>query len=249
MPVRVLPDQAAWARAGVELILDAARRATAQRGRFCLGLAGGGTPAPVYELLAGAPWAEMMPWPVCHLFWGDERCVLPDDPRSNFGACRHWLTRLAGLGLAAGQVHRIPGETSPPARAAHLYDTHLRGFFAGGPPAFDLLLLGLGADGHIASLFPHSLALAEDAAWVLATGPPPDVKPAVARVSLTLPAINAAHQVVFLASGAAKAGIVARALAWSGPGTPDLPVSLVRPAHGEPLWLLDAQCLGNQSGS
>lgn len=244
MPVRVLPDLAAWARAGAEAVLGAARQAVEARGRFSLVLAGGQTPGPVYEALTRPPLLERLPWAATHLFWGDERCVPPDDPRSNFGTCRPWLTRP---GLAPAQVHRIPGEAAPPARAARLYEADLRGFFAGGPPSFDLVLLGLGLDGHVASLFPASPALGESEAWAVAVEPPPGVEPATARVSLTLPVINAARQVVFLVAGAAKAGIVARVLGRSGPGTPappaSLPVRLVRPAAGEPLWLLDAQSL------
>jgi 6-phosphogluconolactonase len=250
MPVRVLPGPAAWAEAGAEVVLTAARRAVEARGRFSLVLAGGSTPTPLYQALSLPPWAARLPWEATHLFWGDERCVPPEDPRSNFGACLPWLTRL---GLDLGQVHRILGEARPPASAAHLYEADLRGFFAGRPPVFDLVLLGLGADGHVASLFAASPALTEDEAWAVATAPPPGVEPAVARVSLTLPVINAARQVVFLVTGAAKASIVARALGRAGPGTPALPASLpvrrVRPVAGEALWLLDARCLGSQSVS
>lgn len=246
MPIRALPDAAAWVAAGAEVVAAAAREAVAERGRFSLVLAGGSTPAPLYEALSLPPWAARLPWTATHLFWGDERCVPPADPRSNFGACRPWLTRL---GLDKGQVHRIAGEVKPPAHAARLYEQELRGFFAGAPPVFDLVLLGLGADGHVASLFPAGPALAEDEAWAVATTPPPEVEPAVARVSLTLPLINAARQVVFLVTSAAKTAAVARVLGRTAPGTPALPATLVRPAGGEPLWLLTAQGLGSQGVS
>jgi 6-phosphogluconolactonase len=249
LPIRALPDAAAWVAAGVEVVAAAAREAVAERGRFSLVLAGGSTPAPLYEALSLPPWAARLPWAATHLFWGDERCAPPADPRSNLGACRPWLARLAPLGLAPEQIHRIAGEVTPPARAARLYEQELRGFFAGAPPVFDLILLGLGADGHVASLFPASPALAEDEAWAVATTPPPGIEPAVARVSLTLPLINAARQVVFLVTGAAKTAAVARVLDWRGPPSPAQPATLVRPAGGEPLWLLTAQGLDSQGVS
>ncbi len=185
--------------------LDFKTRATqtiAARGRFCVALAGGSTPKGVYAALAqlgGVPWANI------HLFWGDERCVSPDHPDSNFGMARANL--LDQIDIPHENIHRIKGELG--ATAATLeYQAQLEVMFDG-LPMFDLIHLGLGNDGHTASLFPNQTTL-ENPALVLEAFPNPDLSPQVARVSLGLTTINAARTVQFFVTGAGKASIFAQ---------------------------------------
>lgn len=198
--------------------------------RFSVALSGGSTPRALYERLAANEMAERIPWEKVHLFWGDERCVPPDHPESNYGLTAAAL--LSRIPLPAENVHRIRGEL-PPAEAASLYEAELRAFF-GETPAFDLVFLGMGEDGHTASLFPGSPALAESVRWAVEvehTAPPP---PLVSRVTLTFQVLNAARRVVFLVTGAAKAGMFAQV--WHGAS---FPAAQIRPQDGELLWLVD----------
>jgi 6-phosphogluconolactonase len=176
-------------------------QAISARGRFCVALAGGSTPKGVYAALAqldGVPWANIQ------LFWGDERCVPPDHPDSNFGMAR--ATLLDQIGIPHDNIHRIRGELG--ATAATLeYQSQLEVMFDG-VPVFDLIHLGLGSDGHTASLFPNQTTL-ENPAFVLEAFPNPDLSPQVARVSLGLTTINAARAVQFFVTGAGKASIFA----------------------------------------
>ncbi|MEA2391180.1 MAG: 6-phosphogluconolactonase [Solirubrobacteraceae bacterium] len=196
-------------------------------------LTGGSTPGTAYELAAQAE----VDWSGATLWFGDERCVPPDDERSNFGLAKRTL--LDGLRGAAPRVERMEGERGHEA-AARGYEEALRAELGEGTPSFDLLLLGLGPDGHCASLYPHSPQLEERAHLVVGV-PEAKLEPFVPRVSMTLPLINAAHEVVFLVSGESKAEAVARAF---GPGAqPDgaTPSSLVRPASGSLTVLLDSE--------
>jgi 6-phosphogluconolactonase len=225
--LEALADAEALARRAAGLMAAAAQEALAARGAAALCLAGGSTPLETYRLLARAGLA----WERVHLFWGDERCLPPDHPDSNYGSARR---ALAAAPLAAANLHRIPAERGP-AEGARRYQAELEAFFGGGPPAWDFLLLGLGADGHTASLFPGSAALAEERAWAVGVPPGAGASPPVARVTLTLPALNAARQAAFMAAGEAKA----EALALARDGEAGLPAARVRPA-GELWWLADA---------
>jgi 6-phosphogluconolactonase len=234
----VLPDADAVAERGAASIADAARRAVAARGRFVVVLAGGGTPRRAYERLAALP---DVPWTDVHVWFGDERAVPPDDADSNYRMAREAL--LASVPVPEGQVLRMEGERAP-ADAAERYDALLRGAFGDLPPAqpaFDLLLLGVGSDGHTASLFPGGDALAERARWAVAVPAPTHIGPHVARVTLTRPALEAAREVLVLVTGAEKQGAVAAALA-GGPGAP--PAGLVR-GHERTVWLLDREAAGS----
>jgi 6-phosphogluconolactonase len=204
---------------------DAALDAVGSRGRFAVALSGGSTPRDVYERLAAL---EGVPWAGVHLFWGDERCVPPDHEASNFGMARAAL--LDRLALPRDQVHRMRGELGPEAAAAE-YRIELDRFFDG-PPVFDLVHLGLGPDGHVASLFPGQPAL-DSAEPVLVTFPNPGLEPQVERTSLSLSTINAAREIQFLVTGEAKARAVARVLEGEG----DLPAERVRGLRLR--WLLD----------
>jgi len=225
--------QELYVRAAEE-IAHFAGEAICTDGEFTLGLTGGGTPASTYELLA-TRFHLSVDWKEVHFFWGDERCVPPDDPASNFGMANR--TMLSRLTLRPEQVHRIRGEDEP-ARAADDYQQHLRDFFrleASQFPSFNLVMLGLGENAHIASLFPHHPALDENRRLAVA------VKVAATpswRITLTLPVINHAQRVMFLVSGDGKAEAVKNVL--QGASAPkEYPAQLVKPQNGQTLWLLD----------
>jgi 6-phosphogluconolactonase len=235
--LRVLPDLTALNRSVVHEFTRAALDAVTARGRFAVALAGGSTPRAMYELLAvgrrhGHP---KLPWSRLHFFFGDERAVPPDHPESNFRMASEAL--LAHVPVPAANVHRIHAELEP-ARAAEDYEADLRRFFAlslHGLPRFDLILLGLGADGHTASLFAGSPALRETRRLVTAH---PASQSRAARLTLTLPVLNAAAEVLFVVSGADKAPVV-RAVLHGPARRPALPAQRVRPDKGRLLWLLD----------
>jgi 6-phosphogluconolactonase len=217
--------------------VDAAR----SRGRFSVALSGGSTPAGVYRLLAEEPFADRIPWSDVHIFWGDERCVPPNDPGSNYRLAQEAL--LSRVPIPADNIHRIRGEVDP-STAARVYDAALQDFFCGPRSRFDLVLLGLGTDGHTASLFPGSSALEETEQLAEAVVGAYEGRPAQ-RVTLTLPAINSAREALFLVSGAAKAGIVRAVLEGS---EPDLPARRVRLTAGRLTWLLDADAAAHLAG-
>ena len=236
MSIEILPDAEALALRAADLFALAAQEAAAARGRFAVALSGGETPRTLYRLLARQQFSQKIPWRRVEFYWGDERCVPPDDPASNYGMARDAL--LKHVPLPEVNVHRVHGEEGAGA-AAPAYEMDLRALAAlerpkSELPVFDLVLLGLGGDGHTASLFPHSDALAVEDHFAVATEAP-DGSP---RVTLTYPVINAARRVWFLVSGAGKAGMVAEVL--EGLTVPEaVPAQGVRPVHGHLTWLLD----------
>jgi 6-phosphogluconolactonase len=218
---------------------EIARRAAAAvgaRGRFDVALAGGTTPRRTYQLLAEAPRREAVPWAGVHVFFGDERSVPPHHLESNYRMAREAL--LDRVPIPPGQVHRIHAEATDAEAAARDYEAEMRQALGLGPlavPRLDLVLLGMGADGHVASLFPGSDALSEERLLALAVLSP---KPPPRRITLTLLALNAAAAVVVLVAGLEKAERLAEVL--QGRGDPGLPARRLRPA-GELLWLADAE--------
>ncbi|MGO8761756.1 MAG: 6-phosphogluconolactonase [Desulfobaccales bacterium] len=232
--IRVYPDLEALSRAAAALIAAQANLAVAARGCFSIALAGGATPRRTYELLAGPPLMDQVPWDRVHVFWGDERCVSPDDPRSNARMAREaWLDRVPIPGL---QIHPIDCAQDP-AAAARDYEAGLREFFAGASPRLDLVLLGLGDNGHTASLFPGTQVLEEQKRWAAAVYV---AQGDLYRVTLTAPLINQARLVAFLVAGATKAKILRDVL--HGPRDPArLPAQLIRPHPGGLLWLADRE--------
>lgn len=238
----IVPDPGALAGEAAQRFAGLARRATARRGRCSVALSGGSTPGALYRLLAAEPYRSHIPWQQVHLFWADERCVPPDHDGSNYRMAHQAL--VAHVPIPPENVHRVRGEWEPQA-AAQAYDRELRLFFGGPRPRFDLVLLGLGRDGHTASLFPGSTALEEAERLAVATTAAYDGRPAE-RVTLTLPALNAARQVLFLVSGSDKAGAVQAALA---DGEKPVPARRVRPDAGRVTWLLDAAAAGKVGGA
>ncbi len=235
--IEVCPDPQHLARVAAGHIARIAAEVIAVRGRFTIGLPGGSTPRLLFTLLSNLPWVRRIDWAHVHVFWGDERCVPPDHPDSNYRLA--YETLLHHVPVPTEQIHRISGEL-PPAEAARSYEQTLRAFFpedasANPQPRFDLLLLGLGDDGHTASLFPGTLALTETTRWVVENYVP---RLDAWRITLTAPAINAAAHVIFLVSGAAKAEALQAVL--RGPFRPSAyPAQLIQPRAGQLLWLVD----------
>ncbi len=244
--IKTYPDFARLTEAAAQHFVDQAVQAINQRQLFTVALSGGSTPKALYERLAGDDLlAGQIDWSCVHVFWGDERCVPPDHPDSNFRMAREAL--LDHVPIPADNVHRIRGEMAPTAAAAE-YEGMLRAFFAPltlpnqePAPRFDLVLLGMGEDGHTASLFPGAKAIRETRHWVSAYEV---AKLAAWRITLTAKSLNAAAQVTFLVSGANKAERLRQVL--YGPYTPDtLPAQIIRPMEGRLFWLIDEAAAGN----
>jgi 6-phosphogluconolactonase len=232
MTLQVYADHAALSLAAAVLFSVQAQEAVQTRGRFVVALAGGNTPRGTYDILAGLPFRGEVPWDKVHVFFGDERCVPPDDLRSNQRMVREAL--LEHVPIPQNQIHPILCLASPE-EAAGRYETILRGFFAVGPPRFDLVLLGMGEDGHTASLFPNTPALDEQDRWAVGVCPPTQE---LCRVTLTRPTINQAAVIAFLVSGEDKAATLREV--QEGPHDPHrLPAQLIQPSEGQLLWLVD----------
>jgi 6-phosphogluconolactonase len=221
--IRVLPDQTSLAAAAAEAFAAAA---SASDGAFRVALSGGNTPKALYALLAAEPLRARVPWSRVEVFFGDERCVPPDHPDSNFRMAEEVL--LSRVPLEPSRIHRVRTELAPE-EAARRYSDELRG------PRFDWIFLGLGPDGHTASLFPGSAAVNE--LKVRATSVWVEEKKSH-RVTITRPVIDAAKKVVFVVAGADKAEMVRRVV--EEPADPAFPASLVAPTGGDLIWLLDA---------
>jgi 6-phosphogluconolactonase len=236
--VRRFADLDALSRAAADDLAAIARACAAARGICHIALSGGSTPRRLFQLLVQRG-PDALPWRQLALWWGDERTVPPDHPDSNYRMAREALIDpAAAFGLGSAQVHRIPAELAVPAAAAADYERALVAAL-GAPPRFDLVLLGMGPDGHTASLFPGSPALGETAHWVVANRvTSPLVHGTATRITLTAPAINAAHHVRFLVTGADKAAALAQVLA--GPRDPTrYPSQLVAPGSGDLRWFVD----------
>lgn len=213
-------------------MVSRARAAIEKRGRFVVALAGGGTPRPVYECLATPEFAARIDWERTHVFFGDERCVPPADEQSNFRMAREAL--LERVPLPEANIHRMLGEIDP-AAAALACEQDLKGLFRSERPSIDLVLLGIGGDGHTASLFPGTAAVREPERLVVAQYVD---KLASWRVTFTPVVLDAAREVLFLAEGAGKASVIREIL--EGTYQPDvLPSQRVQPAAGRVHWMLD----------
>lgn len=215
------PDAEALAERAADWFLDMTER---RDGRIVVALSGGSTPRRLYELLAAAPRRERVPWQRIHWFWGDERFVPPDHPDSNARMARDAM--LSRVAIPDGNIHAVPTQGLTPEDAARAYEQELAAIHGGNrleptQPLFDLTLLGLGSDGHTASLFPGSVALAERQRWVVAvTGAKPEP-----RITLTYPALDSSRSMGFLVAGEGKRAVLARALA----GDLGLPAARVAP--------------------
>lgn len=231
--VEILPDRAALVDRARVLVLDQIQSAIAERGFCTLVLAGGSTPKPLYEALA----QEDLPWDKLYIFWGDERYVSPDHPDSNAGMAKQaWLDRVA---IPSENVYPMPTDASDPAIAAAQYDQQIQTFFKQKAnqtedfPAFDLVLLGMGDDGHTASLFPHTEAIQVCDRRVTVGN-----KDSQPRLTLTVPILNCARTLIFMVTGANKQTALAQVFAPE-PNYEAYPASLIQPQAGKAWWLLD----------
>jgi 6-phosphogluconolactonase len=240
--VEIFPTVAELTAAAAERFVEAADAAIEATETFSVALSGGSTPRDLFTVLATPEYSSRVRWPRVHVYWGDERCVPPDDAESNYRMARELM--LDHVPVPAANIHRIRGEDAPWA-AAGRYERELRAAFGApaGPPRrapgsrFDLVLLGLGADGHTASLFPHQRAVRERARrWAMAE----NVETLQAwRVTLTPVILNEAAEVVFLVAGREKAAILRRVL-YGPRDTNDLPAQAIAPVEGRLRWLVDA---------
>jgi 6-phosphogluconolactonase len=231
--VLIFDDAERVARAAANRFIELAAESIRESGRFAVALSGGSTPKRAFELLASADYSPQVDWPKVHIFFGDERAVPPDDSDSNYRMANEAL--LSRVSLPPENIHRINGVGDSIANA-RLYEDELRTFFNDAAwPRFDLVLLGMGDDGHTASLFPGTEVLSEQAAWVYGLW----VERVKAfRITLTAPAINHAAHVIFLVTGESKAERVREILS----GEPDherLPAQLIKPLDGSLEWFID----------
>jgi 6-phosphogluconolactonase len=243
--LRVYPDPEQLASAAAELFVQIAAESTGARGRFRVALSGGSTPRRMFELLAADAFRTRVDWNSVDIFWGDERYVSADDRDSNYHMTAETLLRH--VPVPAANIQRVPTEMSPPQAAAEAYEREIRQCFREqqSVPQFDLIYLGLGTNGHTASLFPHSPALQETTRLVFA-----DFVQEVNswRISMSVPLLNRGRSVAFLIAGQEKAQVLWEVLL--GPGDPErLPAQLIAP-EGELLWLVDraAAALVSRSG-
>jgi 6-phosphogluconolactonase len=239
LDARVLPDLVSLSRAVLEETFPIIQEAVTKRGRFAVALSGGHTPGKMYSLWAQTEqYRNKTPWDRVHLFWSDERCVPADDPRSNYRMARETL--ISQVPIPAQNVHPMPTNLSSPEECARAYETELLKFFGSEPPAFDVQLLGIGDEGHTASLFPGSPALGEKVRWVAAVrvaAEPPQ------RITLTPVVLNQGRNTFFLVAGEGKRAILSaiRDEPASQPG--QYPAARIHPAR-EPVWFLDQAAAG-----
>ena len=220
---------------GATLFAESAHHAVAQRGLFTVALSGGSTPREMHRQLAEEPYRSGIPWHRIHIFWVDERCVPIEDPANNYGAAREDL--LDRIPIPKTNVHPMPGHLPPDEGAIH-YQREVTGFFGTGPdeiPVFDFILLGIGTDGHTASLFPGTSVLKENEKIIsVAKGGSPHVD----RLTMTYPILNRGREVVFLASGKEKAFVIQAIIENK---RQDLPALGIHPRPGKLTWLLDRE--------
>lgn len=234
--LHVVKDKEALAAAAAEAFVAAAVEAVSTRGKFLVALSGGSTPQALFLLLAQLPYSTQISWPATHVFWGDERLVPPNDPGSNYYHAQRLL--LDKVPIPPSHIHRLRGELPLP-DAVEDYEDQLGKMAVSGAswPRFDLALMGMGADGHTASLFPGSSAVTEGTRPVLSVVADYDGRPAQ-RVTLTPPVFNDARQVLFLVSGANKAPALAAVLG----GSPDIvkwPAQSIQPVSQNLIWFVD----------
>lgn len=240
MQVAIYPDLDTISQHAAQYVVRIANEAIVTRGRFTIALSGGNTPKKLYSLLGSEPYRSQIDWKLVDIFWGDERCVPPDSPDSNYRMAHEVL--LSQIQIPAPQVHRMPAEQAGREAASLAYTQEMQSVFStDGIPSFDLIQLGMGPEGHTASLFPHQPSLHETERLVVPVSvpkPPPD------RLTFTPPILNAARNVLFLVTGADKVDALHAVL--EGEYNPDeYPAQIVRPANGEVVWMVDTAVAKN----
>jgi 6-phosphogluconolactonase len=237
--IKVLPDVDAIAQEAAERIVRAADEAIVLSGRFTIALSGGSTPKTLYQLLAEEPYRSRIDWTKVEVFFTDERCVPPDHPESNYRMARETL--LSKVPIPGDNIYRMRGEVEPPEEAAKEYGMMLKEKFGDG--GLDLCLLGMGEDGHTASLFPGTPAVNETHHRCVAVYVEKSTTGKSWRITLTAPFINRSREVIILVAGANKSKVLAEVL--EGPRDPQrLPVQLIEPASGRVTWFVDAAAAG-----
>ncbi|MBC3541057.1 6-phosphogluconolactonase [Rufibacter sediminis] len=230
--IQVYKTPAELSRAAVEIFVQAAQEAVQENGRFVVALTGGSSPEQLYKLLAQAPYRDLVPWAQTYVFWGDERWVPLTDDRSNAKMAFEML--LHHVPVPKSHIYPM-WSTEQPQVFAQVYEKQLLNVFDGATPQFDLILLGMGDDGHTASLFPSTPVLHEKEKWVQAYYLEPQ---SMYRITLTAPCLNAARKIVFMTFGEKKAKALREVL--EGEPNPELyPSQLIQPQSGETLWLVD----------
>jgi 6-phosphogluconolactonase len=234
MQIAIYPDLDTLSNEAARYIVRLASESIVTHGRFTIALSGGSTPKKLYGLLGSEPYRGQIDWNQVEIFWSDERCVPPDDPESNYAMAQQVL--LSNIPIPANQVHRMPAD-QPDREAASLAYARdmLRTFGTDGVPSFDLIQLGMGPEGHTASLFPHQPSLHEQQRLVMQVSvpkPPPD------RLTFTPPLLNAARHILFLVTGSEKVDAV-HAVLEGEHNSDEYPAQIVRPDHGDVVWMLD----------
>lgn len=230
--LQVFANPEILSEAVANLIIDLANKSIAQNGRFTVSLSGGSTPERLFKLFATAPFLDKMPWQDSFFFWGDERCVPLDDPRNN--AHQAIALLFSKINIPTENIFRIQTDHSP-AEAAALYEQAIQNHFGDAPPRFDLTLLGMGDNGHTASLFPKTQVLNEETRMVKEEY---IEEVQMYRVTMTAPLINLSYHIVFLATGANKAEMLKTVI--QGDYEPELyPAQLIKPVDGELIWMID----------
>src|SRR5690349_13184147 len=234
MHIAIYPDTDILSHEAAQYIVRVAQESIVTHGRFTLALSGGNTPKKLYGLLASEPYVSQIDWNLVEIFWSDERCVPPDSPDSNYHMAQEVL--LSKVPIPANQIHRTPADEADRDAASEAYAQEMRNVFGtNGVPKFDLIQLGMGPEGHTASLFPHQASLHEQQRLVMPVSVP---KPPPARLTFTPPLLNAATRVLFLVTGADKVDAVQAVL--EGDHQPDeYPAQIVQPPRGDVTWMLD----------
>jgi len=230
-------DGQEWAHDAAALLLRISEQSIRSNGRFLVALSGGATPKTLYQTLTVPEWKGRFNWPQTIFLFGDERCTPPEHPESNFGMAQ--ATLFQPLGIQPDHIYRIKGEQQDPASAAQEYENTLRRLthcLAPELPRIDLILLGLGEDGHTASLFPGTAALQEQRRVVTVGQAPKGIR---SRLTLTLGVINRATVVLFLVTGSSKASIVQAILEPQRAEDRTFPAAMVAPEAGQLIWMLD----------
>jgi 6-phosphogluconolactonase len=226
----VVPDARQLAKAGAACFEQTVANAVRSRGEAAIAISGGSSPRQMYRRLAGQPYVDRIPWKRIHLFWVDERMVATGDPASNFTAAREDF--ISKVTIPADQVHPMP-VFDPTTAGADAYSRELRSYFGSNQPVFDLIFLGIGSDGHTASLFPDQVHTHKDSDWVLSVkGGNPDVH----RLTLNYPVLNRAMAIIFLVSGRDKAEMVHTLLSDD---ETEFPPQRIQPQGGRLIWLID----------
>jgi 6-phosphogluconolactonase len=239
MDIVIYSDVEQLSRAAANYIVRVAKESVAAHGRFTLALSGGSTPKKLYGLLASEPYRDQIDWALVEIFWSDERCVPPDNAESNYHMAQEVM--LSKLPIAASQIHRVPADEADRDAASQAYTQEIQRIISSaGVPSFDLIQLGMGPEGHTASLFPHQASLHEQQRLVIPVTVP---KPPPPRLTFTPPLLNAAIHVLFLVTGAEKDEAVQAVL--EGLYQPEeYPAQIVRPTQGEVTWMLDTAAAG-----